>query len=117
MSKDSQPIKPINEQTLALSTLNDQTLSLAMRHKEVVKQVTGVATDDPSKFLMKLANEAKDIDQELAYKCATEVLKNQTKMQENLIKMQEKGESQASVNINMNAPVKDTGPTFDLEDM
>lgn len=116
MENTPNEIQPINQSTLALNTLSDDTLTIAQRHKAIIKDVTGVSPEDPSKFLMELAREAKESDQELAYKCATEVLKNQTKVAEVYAKAEQQ-DQQAAVNINMNTGNANSAPTFELDDM
>mgnify|MGYP003642011337 FL=1 len=115
MSDPQTEIEPITNSTLALATLHDDTLSKAQRHKLIIKEATGVALEDPSMFLMELANEAKTEDRELAFKCASEVMKNQTKTLEMLTK--EDTGQQASVNINMNSNNDSMSGSFDLDDM
>ena len=113
------PIKPITNSTLALSKLNDDSMTVAQRHKEIIKEVTGVGSDEASIFLMELARDSKaNNEDELAFKCASEVMKNQTRVSEAYAKAGQQ-ENQSSVNINMNnsSSTQSTGPTFDLEDV
>ena len=112
---DVTPLEPITNAKLELGLLNDETMTRTKRHREIVKSVTGVDTTDPSIFLMELAREAKAVDHELAFKCATEVLKNQTKVQEILAKQEEKSDD-TLVNINVGS-TQSSGPSFDLKDM
>lgn len=113
---DINSLEPITNAKLAMGTLHDETMTRSRKHREIVKSVTGVSTQDPSIFLMELAREARNQDQELAFKCASEVLKNQTKVQELIAKQEDKGEDPL-VNINVTNGSNNTGPSFDLDDV